>query len=140
MNGKFLKIVGIIVFAMIILKGVFSPNNEKTEVLPKRTEPILIFDGKEFYSPWTDNVDSNFIDVQKILAKNSIKGCGEFYINEFEENTFIIACTSDDEHFTYYVAWTKINKFYSTDSSMLKVLLKPNESRSIEKTKLPPHY
>lgn len=99
-----------------------TQNNNTTNI--KRT-PILIFDEREYYSNWNDNVNEDLISIQKLLIKNNITGCGEFYYNEIEPETFIIACTRDGVNFKYYVAWILLNKIYSAESDMLTIIKSP---------------
>lgn len=126
-NGKFLKFLLIIVVIIVILSIFSTIENKKTDIPPVKTTPTLIYDGREFTSNWSDEVNENFIEIQKLLVQNRIQGCGEFYYNEIENKTYIIGCTADGENYIYYVAWTRLNKIYSLDSSMLTIFTKPNE-------------
>ncbi len=121
-NKSFIILCIILLLLIGLVNKIFNKetqNNTITNI--KKTEPILIFDEREYYSNWNDNVNEDLISIQKILIKNNITGCGEFYYNEIEPKTFIIGCTRDGVNFKYYAVWTRLDKIYSTDSDILTI-------------------
>lgn len=55
---------------------------------------------------WKNPLDhDNFIDISRIMVKNSIRVCGDFYIRECQNNDgeFLCACTPDGTSWHYYI-------------------------------------
>ena len=60
---------------------------------------------EEFDGDWEESISSNsFGSIAAILAQNDKGSCGQFYIktSSENENTFLIACTSNGKSFMYY--------------------------------------
>lgn len=61
---------------------------------------------------------ANLPKISKILAKNNITGCGEYYIYEITRNEFALACTPDGVNWTYYVIYPNLDKLYLANEKM----------------------
>ncbi|QBO57854.1 hypothetical protein [Chryseobacterium salivictor] len=122
-KNKFLWIAFGIVMLIVISNNIFrSEQKQKGEKsLVEKMKPTLIFDGQEYFSHWKDTADEKFLSISKLLVADRITGCGEFYYNEIDRNTYIVACSRDGKSFKYYVAWTKLDKVYSAESDMLTI-------------------
>lgn len=54
---------------------------------------------------WISCIDHpKFIEIDRILAANDIKGMGEFYVSEYigNDNNYLLACTRYGNSFVYY--------------------------------------
>lgn len=122
-KSKFLWIAFGVVMLIVISKNIFQPEqkqkSENSSV--EKMKPTLIFDGREYFSDWKDDANEKFLEMSKLLVANRITGCGEFYYNEIDKNTYILACSRDGKSFKYYVAWTKLDKIYSAENDMLTI-------------------
>lgn len=63
------------------------------------------------------------IDITKALAKNEIRGCGEFYYRAAagSTNEFLVYCTRDSKTWTSYLVFTSSQKVmgpYGLDASL----------------------
>lgn len=59
--------------------------------------------------PWTEGTNDQFTKVARTLAKNSIRGCGEFYLrpnSKSPENEFLVGCSRDGLNWLYYIVFT----------------------------------
>lgn len=63
--------------------------------------------------------------ITRLLIKKKIKGCGSYRIKEIEKNEFIIACSSDEINWIYYVAWTELEELYLVSDEMERRLNPP---------------
>lgn len=108
---------------IVITNNIFQPEQEQKSEnsLVVKTKPTLIFDGREYFSHWKDDTNEKFLEISRLLVANRITGCGEFYYNEIDKNTYILACSRDGISFNYYVAWTKLDKIYSAENDMLTI-------------------
>lgn len=72
---------------------------------------------EEFPGEWQEPTS----DVMVALAKQSIRGCGEFYQKSaaFATNEYVVACTRDGETWTVYRVWPRIDEVMGPDSSAL---------------------
>lgn len=122
-KSKFLWIAFGVVMLIVITNNIFQQEQkQKSEIsFVEKTKPTLIFDRQEYFSHWKDDANEKFLDISKLLVANRITGCGEFYYNEIDKNTYILACSRDGKSFKYYVAWTKLDKIYSAESDMLTI-------------------
>lgn len=95
--GKYILFVVVI----LVIVGIFNRNTGKTV----KTNGQEINDGYSlsWQSPSTEQVSQ----IGRILAKNNISGCGEFYVKTKtgSDSELAVACTADGESFHYYLVW-----------------------------------
>jgi len=72
---------------------------------------------KVYKNDWKPAGD-NLAKISKVLVKNNIYGCGEYYIFEITSNEFAIACTGDGANWNYYVVYPNLDKIYSANEQM----------------------
>ncbi len=74
---------------------------------------------------WRKPRGSEYKDIGKLIVKNNIKVCGEYYVKEETSGEYIIACSPDGIKWHYFVAYTKIGKFYRASDEMVNKLTPP---------------
>ena len=64
---------------------------------------------EEYPGNWVDNFN---LPITKVLSKNSIRGCGEFYYRPYYRGSeeYLVACTRDGINWTNYVVWLATEK------------------------------
>lgn len=72
---------------------------------------------KVYKNDWKPAGD-NLAKIGKVLVKNNIYGCGEYYIFEITSNEFALACTSDGVLWNYYVVYPNLEKIYAANENM----------------------
>ena len=85
----------------------------------------VIDDNRTYSLSWRSPTDNEFADIGRIMVKNNVTGCGEYYVKEVTSGEFVAACTSDGKNWNYYVVYTKIDKIYLANNEMLKKLTPP---------------
>jgi len=72
---------------------------------------------KVYKKDWKPAGD-NLAKISKVLVKNSIYGCGEYYIFEITSNEYALACTSDGVSWSYYVVYPNLDNIYRANEKM----------------------
>jgi len=85
----------------------------------------VIKDKRTYNIPWREPVGIEFSKIGKLMVRNGIKGCGEYYVKEVTNGEYVVACTSDGENWTYYIVWPNIDKIYRTNEEMESKLTPP---------------
>lgn len=81
-----------------------------------------------YESEWQSPNNDELLKVGRILVKNKIHGCGEYYIKKriSDDTEILIACTSDGKEFKYYLAWLNTEKILGlTDDGIESPANKP---------------
>lgn len=110
------KYVIIIVILIIAIIGIGSLTDSSSSVID---------DERSYSNPWREPYSNEFGKIGKLMVQNGIRNCGEYYLKEIEDKEFIIACTSDGQKWTYYVAWPDIDKIYLANEEMEEKLTPP---------------
>lgn len=68
---------------------------------------------------WRSPHDNEFITIGRSLVKYNIGDCGEYYVREssMDKGEYVVGCTNDGSHFTYYVVWTSSEKVMNISAS-----------------------
>lgn len=118
-----LIIVGLVIISNVIwpFNGFFNNNSEHNK---SNNSTTIIDYEKTFDNSWRMPHDSEFTTIGKLMVKNNITGCGEYYVRVIKKNEYAIACTSNGTNWTYYIAWPKNGKIilananYAMDNSL----------------------
>jgi hypothetical protein len=109
------KIAGIVIAGLfsfltllIVLFLVFedeSPADKKEAALVNYEHPEV---SRSYSLPWREPDNSEMIAIGKALAKNKIRGCGDYYIrpSSGEDGEYLVGCSSDSKNWSYYMVWT----------------------------------
>lgn len=65
------------------------------------------------YQPeWREPLKSDINEISRILVKNNIVGCGEYFVKDRlnDPSEHLVACTSDGVSFNYYIVFTNTEK------------------------------
>jgi len=57
-----------------------------------------------FDKPWKSPNSDELLRIGKLLVSKHITGCGEYHLKKLGDDQYIIACTRDGTHWTYYVS------------------------------------
>lgn len=109
-NRSLFQVLIVIVFAIAALNAFFNknPNNKTvTNVIAKM--PTVVYNDKKFYDNWRTSTDAEMAKLTSILIKANAKNCSEYFVVE-DNGEYIIACTSDNLNYSYFVAWPRIEK------------------------------
>ncbi|WCM42455.1 zinc ribbon domain-containing protein [Flavobacterium sp. CBA20B-1] len=132
-DNSFLSIVAIIcivavIFFLVILNECSSDTNSKepnsssinrsSEYVTKNDSGIDDIEKTKVYKNDWKPAGDNIANIGKVLIKNNIYGCGEYYIFEITSNEFAIACTSDGISWHYYVVYPNLDKVYLANEKM----------------------
>ena len=113
MKKLFWIVLGIAIIGYFLFPdlGVRS-NNTNTESI-----------SEDYSKTWTSPSSEQLSVIGKILQKNNISGCGQYYIKEklSDNSELTVACTSDGENFKYYLLWKHSEKVIPiTDDGLTK--------------------
>lgn len=86
----------------------------------------VIEDENTYSQSWREPEGTEFRDIGRIMIKNNISGCGDYHLKEVTDNEFVVACSSDDINWTYYVVYPNLDKIYSANDEMVKKLTPPH--------------
>ena len=102
------KVIGWIAIISVFVIGGFLANNNDVE---KKREIDI---GEYIYTkPWRNGTKNEFIQISKILAKNRVGGCGEYYLKSTKKDgEYVVACSDDGRHWSYYVIYTDTDEVY----------------------------
>lgn len=85
----------------------------------------VITDKRTYEQSWRSaSAGYEYTTIGRIIVKNNIKVCGEYFVKEIENNEFIIACTSNGTYWNYFVVYTSLDKIYRASEEM-ELKLKP---------------
>ncbi|WP_438423067.1 hypothetical protein [Aquimarina macrocephali] len=91
-----------------------------------RPDDPYITESETIYSdPWRSPFTEEITSISKSFTKNNIKGCGDYFIKTFKAQQYLVACTSDNIEWKYYVVYSNMNKVYLANSEMIKKLSPP---------------
>jgi hypothetical protein len=95
--GKYILFVVLI----LVIVGIFNRNTGNTN--KTNAQEIQHGYSQAWQSPSTKQVS----EIGRILAKNNISGCGEFYVKtkSGSDSELAVACTADGKSFSYYLVW-----------------------------------
>ena len=118
--NKFVKIVLIITGIIIIFILIYDKNDNQTN------EPqTVINDSRTYNQSWRMPRGSEYAEIGKLIVQNNIKICGEYHVKEVTSGEYVIACSPDGINWQYFVAFTKIGKFYRASDEMVSKLTPP---------------
>lgn len=100
--------IGLSIILLIIAIAVFFPDLSKEE---KKREIKI---GEYIYTqPWRNTTSYEFKTINKILIKNKVGGCGEYYVKSTEmKDEYVVACSYDGKHWSYYVLYLDSQEVY----------------------------
>ena len=136
---KFLIIVIGIILLFRIISNVFTEKPEVKETSQIKQSPIINYMGKDYFENWREPTTDEFAKISSVLIRQQTRQCANFYVIETSGNEYVVACTSDEKTFKYYGVWTSAQKSGELASDVIQVFGKPNQTRYVEKTALPPH-
>ena len=113
---NFIRAFIISVIVIIILK-VLTDDYEK----PK----TIINDSNTYQTEWRMPKGTEYVEIGKLIVKHNIKICGEYQVKEITPYEYVIACSTDGINWEYFVAYTKIDKFYRANDEMVSKLKPP---------------
>ncbi len=93
--------------------------------LDKEVQDILKKNNSTINQSWRMPRGTEYADIGKLIVKNNIKVCGEYYVKEETSGEYIIACSPDGIKWHYFVAYTKIGKFYRASDEIIAKLTPP---------------
>lgn len=82
-------------------------------------------DSKTYEQSWRTPRGTEYADIGKLIVQNNIKICGEYHVKEVTKGEYVIACSPDGINWQYFVAYTKIGKFYRASDEMVAKLTPP---------------
>lgn len=88
------------------------------------SEPTV---AERFPGPWREFTP----DVARTLAKNGVRGCGEFYqrlsatMNTPGGEEYLVACTRDGDTWAGYLVWPSIGRVLGPDVNLIAVVGPP---------------
>lgn len=107
----------IVSIIIIIILKIITDNPEK----PK----TIINDSRTYQTEWRMPKGNEYYEIGKLIVENNIKICGEYHIKEVTSYEYLIACSKDGVNWEYFIAYTKIGKFYRANDEMISKLTPP---------------
>ena len=121
--NKFAKIFLIITGIVFVFILVYDRNRNKENNI---SEPhTIINDSRTYNQSWRMPRGSEYAEIGKLIVQNNIKICGEYHVKEVTSGEYVIACSPDGINWQYFVAYTKIGKFYRASDDMIEKLTPP---------------
>ena len=105
----------LIVIGIIFIISLFN-NNEPTTIMN---------DSNTYEQSWRSPQGTEYTEIGKLIVQNNIKICGEYHVKEVTTGEYVIACSPDGINWQYFVAYTKIGKFYRASDEMVAKLTPP---------------
>lgn len=120
---KFIKFLLIIIGVLFII-SLF--NNKFTTISHDAKKPrTVINDTRTYQQSWRSPRGSEYAEIGKLIIQNNIKVCGEYHVKEVTSGEYVIACSANGTTWQYFVAYTKIGKFYRASDEMVSKLTPP---------------
>jgi hypothetical protein len=85
----------------------------------------VITDERTYSQSWTSPSANEYVEIGRIIVKNNIKVCGEYYVKEIENGELVIACTGNGKDWEYFVVYTNLDKIYRANEEMESKLNSP---------------
>jgi hypothetical protein len=121
--NKFVKGFSIVTGVLFILILIYeNTGNKENGTSESRT---VINDSRTYSQSWRLPRDSEYAEIGKLIVQNNIKICGEYHVKEVTSSEYVIACSPDGNSWQYFVAYTKIGKFYRASDEMVAKLTPP---------------
>lgn len=105
----------LIIIGIIFIISLFY-NNEPTAIMN---------DSNTYEQSWRSPRGTEYVEIGKLIVQNNIKICGEYHVKEVTAGEYVIACSPDGNNWQYFVAYTKIEKFYRASDEMVAKLTPP---------------
>jgi hypothetical protein len=105
----------LIVVGIILIRSLFNTEEPKT----------IINDTVTYQQSWRSPEGSEYAEIGKLIVQNNIKICGEYHVKKVTTGEYVIACSADGNNWQYFVAYTKIGKFYRASDEMIVKLTPP---------------
>lgn len=122
-NNRLIIIGAIFIFFVV---SIYIGKNRDNDVGNSKSSGTTIVDyEKTFDNSWRSPKGSEFAVIGKLMVKNNITVCGEYYVRIIEKNEYAIACTPDGTNWTYFVAWPEDEKIdlanaeYAMDKNLI---------------------
>ena len=115
----FLIVTGVLFILTLIYEN--TSNKENRTSGPK----TVINDSRTYSQSWRMPHGSEYAEIGKLIVQNNIKICGEYHVKEVTTGEYVIACSPDGINWQYFVAYTKIRKFYRASDEMVSKLTPP---------------
>lgn len=118
----FIKALLIIIGILFIL----SLFNNKLTMVDNNNEPqTVINDSRTYQQSWRMPIGTEYAEIGKLIVQNNIKICGEYHVKQVTSGEYVIACSPNGTTWQYFVAYTKIGKFYRASDEMVAKLTPP---------------
>tara|TARA_R110001592_G_C12994718_1_gene735361 strand:- start:141 stop:593 length:453 start_codon:yes stop_codon:yes gene_type:complete len=114
-----LPIIGGILLGIIVLFIIFSIMTSDD------SNGGVITDDRTYSHSWRSPVGDEYVKIGRIIVKNDIKVCGEYYVKEIENGELVIACTGNGQDWDYFVVYTSFDKIYRANEEMESKLNPP---------------
>jgi hypothetical protein len=108
--------------AILIFVSIVYSRLEPTK---KSGSSTVITDTRTYEQSWRSPTGSEYAEIGKLIIQNDIRICGEYHIKEITLGEYVIACSPDGTRWQYFVAYTKIGKFYRASDEMVGKLKPP---------------
>lgn len=105
----------LIIIGVILITSLF--NNNKTTT--------IMNDSNTYEQSWRSPRGTEHAEIGKLIVQNNIKICSEYHVKEVTTGEYVIACSPDGINWQYFVAYTKIGKFYRASDEMVARLTPP---------------
>ena len=129
MSARKYKLIGIssAAFLILVIIGLIALRiNYMNKHGIKTKEPqTVINDSRTYSQSWRMPRGSEYAEIGKLIVQSNIKICGEYHVKEVTSGEYIIACSPDGISWQYFVAYTKIGKFYRASDEMVSKLTPP---------------
>lgn len=111
----------VLIISLIYLRMKYMDENE---IKPKEPQTI-INDPITYEQSWRNPRGAEYAEIGKLIVQNNITICGEYHVKEVTPGEYLIACSPDGINWQYFVAYTKIGKFYRASDEMVAKLTPP---------------
>lgn len=85
----------------------------------------IINDERTYAQSWRSPNNEELVVIGRIMVANNVISCGEYHVKEITTKEYVIACTQDGRDWTYYVAFSAIDKIYLANDEMVAKLKPP---------------
>jgi hypothetical protein len=115
-----------ILLAIVGIVFILSLFDNKVTTTETKNEPqTVINDSRTYSQSWRMPRGTEYTEIGKLIVQNNIKICGEYHVKEVTSGEYLIACSPDGINWQYFVAFTKIDKFYRASDEMVSKLTPP---------------